>query len=88
MVPPDVNHLTPLSVSLILSIMENDSTLTKIVIFRKKRAKNFIICEKNSTFASLYVCPDTKKLTFKCLGSLIRQDETIKNSEKYYKPFE
>lgn len=36
---------------------------------------------KSSTFASLYVCPDTKKLTFKCLGSLIRQDETIKNSK-------
>lgn len=36
MASPEVNHLTPLSVSLILSIMENDATLTKIVILLKK----------------------------------------------------
>ena len=50
MASPEVNHLPPLSVSLILSIMENDSTLTKIVIFRKNNP------EKKQKIADLSFC--------------------------------
>lgn len=51
MASPEVNHLTSLSVSLILSIMENDATLTKIVIFEIKEGKKLYNMRKKQ-----YLC--------------------------------